>query len=131
MHVAKFLGTARDGEQELSGAFLMLSDRYEREAEMRDQCKVLAAWSRSHVEMLQPLIERYGQESSADPDRLRSALFDGARVGGVGLVRDLQDASALATHLRLAWTALYQASRALHDKELNDVANRCGLEVDR
>jgi hypothetical protein len=131
MHIAKFLGTARDGEQELSGALLMLSDRYQREAEMRDQCKVFAAWSRSHVEMLKPLIERYGEDSSADPDRLHGVLFHGARVGGVGLVRDLQDASALATHVRLAWTALYQSARVIHDKDLEDVANRCGLEVDR
>src|SRR4029453_5016719 len=78
-----------------------------------------------------PLIARYGEERTSDPDRLHSALFQGARVGGVGLVRDLQDASALATHVRLSWTALYQAARTNHDKELEDVANRCGLEVDR
>jgi hypothetical protein len=131
MHVAKFLATARDGEQELSGAFLMLSDRYEREPEMRDECKVLAAWSKSHLEMLKPLIERYGQESSADPDRLRSALFHGYRVGGPGMVRDLQDASALATHVRLNWTALHQAAQRLHDNELKELANKCGLEIDR
>jgi len=130
-HIAKFLATARDGEQELAGALLMLSDRYEREAEVRDQCKVLAAWSRTHVEMLKPLIARYGPESTSDPDRLHSALFHGARVGGVGLVRDMQDVSALATHVRLAWTALYQASQVIHDKELKDLSNRCGLEVDR
>jgi hypothetical protein len=131
MHVAKFLATARDGEQELSGAFLMLADRYEREPEMRDECKLLAAWSKSHVEMLAPLIRRYGPESTADPDRLKSALFHGYRVGGPGMVRDLQDASALATHVRLSWTALHQAAQTLHDKELKDLANRCGLEIDR
>lgn len=131
MHVAKFLGTARDGEQELEGALLMFSDRYEREPEVRDQGKVLAAWSKRHVEMLKPLIERYGANASADPDRLHSALFHGARLGGVGLLRDLQDVSALATHVRLSWTALYQVARSLHDNELEDIANRCGLEVDR
>jgi hypothetical protein len=81
--------------------------------------------------MLKPLIERYGQESSADPDRLRSALFHGYRVGGPGMVRDLQDASALATHVRLNWTALHQAAQRLHDNELKELANKCGLEIDR
>ena len=131
MQIAKFLATARDGEQELSEMFLMLSDRHERDAEVRDECKVLAAWSKAHIEMLTPLVERYGPESTADPDRLKSALFHGARVGGVGLVRDMQDASALATHVRLSWTALYQAARRVHDKELKEVSNRCGLETDR
>ncbi len=131
MQIAKFLATARDGEQELSEAFLMLSDRHERDPEVRDEIKVLAGWSKAHVKMLEPLIERYGPESTSDPDRLKSVLFQGARVGGVGLVRDMQDASALATHVRLAWTALYQAAQRVHDKELKDVANRCGLETDR
>jgi hypothetical protein len=131
MHIAKFLATARDGEQELAEALLMLSDRHERDAEVRDECKTLAAWSRAHVEMLGPPVERYGTDSTSDPDRLKSALFHGARVGGVGLVRDMQDASALATHVRLTWTALHQAAQRVHDKDLEDVANRCGLETDR
>jgi hypothetical protein len=131
MQIAKFLATARDGEQELSEAFLLLSDRHERDAEVRDEAKLLAAWSKAHIEMLAPLVERYGPESSSDPDRLKSALFHGARIGGTGLVRDLQDLSALATHVRLTWTALYQAAQVIHDKELKQVANRCGLETDR
>jgi hypothetical protein len=47
------------------------------------------------------------------------------------MIRDLQDASALATHLRLNWTALHQAAQRLQDKELKELANKCGLEVDR
>jgi hypothetical protein len=131
MHVAKYLGIVRNGEEELAQAFLMLADRHEREADVRDNCKMLAQWSRAHIEALRPLIEKYGEDSSADPDRLSSALFHGARVGGVGLLRDLQDLSALATHVRLGWTALLQAGKGLHDKELEGISERCGLESDR
>ena len=98
---------------------------------MRDQCKLLATWSETHIVMLKPLIDHYGKESTADPNRLSNALFQGNRVGGVGMIRDLQDVSALATHLRLTWTALYQAAKSFHDKDLAEVADRCGLEIDR
>ncbi|HEX8219422.1 MAG TPA: HPP family protein [Chloroflexia bacterium] len=131
MHVAKYLGMVRNGEQELAEALLMVSDRNENEADARDGAKLLAQWSRAHVEALGPLIEKYGEDSSADPDRLRSALFHGARVGGLGLLRDLEDLSALANHVRLGWTALHQAAQRLHDKELEAVSHTCGLEVDR
>jgi hypothetical protein len=131
MHVAKYLGIVRNGEQELAEALLMVSDRNENEVEVRDGAKLLAQWSRAHVEALGPLVEKYGEDSGADPDRLRSALFHGARVGGVGLLRDLQDLSALASHVRLGWTALNQAAKRLHDKQLEEVSETCGLEVDR
>lgn len=131
MHVAKYLGIVRNGEEELAQALGMLADKHEREAEIRDGCKALAQWSRAHIEALQPLIERYGQDNSADADRLSSSLFHGARVGGMGLLRDLQDLSALATHVRLGWTTLLQASKRLHDKQLEQLSEKCGLETDR
>ena len=131
MHIAKYLGMVGNDEQELAEAFLMMSDRHYREADVGDMCKALAQWSRAHITALQPIIARYGEESVADPDRLRASLFHGARVGGLGLVRDLQDLSALANHLRLGWTALYQASKSLHDKELEATSEHCGHEVDR
>jgi hypothetical protein len=131
MHVAKYLGIVRNGEEELAQVLLMMADRHEREADVRDNCKLLAKWSNAHIEALAPLIEKYGEDSSADPDRLSSALFHGARVGGMGLLRDLQDLSALATHVRLGWTALMQAAKRLHDKQLEGISERCGLEADR
>jgi hypothetical protein len=131
MEIAKFIGIVRNGEQELAEAFLMLADRHENDADIRDTSLRLAAWSRAHLEMLGPLARRYGEDSSPDPDRLRSALFHGARVGGVGLVRDLQDLSALATHVRLTWTSLNQAGKRLKDPELKSVSEACGLDTDR
>jgi hypothetical protein len=43
----------------------------------------------------------------------------------------LQDVLLLAHQARSAWTALGQAAKALKDISLDEVATRCGGEVDR
>ena len=45
----------------------------------------------------QPFADRYGELAPREPDRLYSELFKGARSGGLGLLRDLQDLYLMAT----------------------------------
>jgi hypothetical protein len=80
---------------------------------------------------LRPFIERYREESSREPDRLRNALFEGRRTGGIGLLRDLHDLWLAAAEVHLGYEALEQAARALHAKELVKACRTLGQETDR
>jgi hypothetical protein len=118
MNLAKFLALVKTSEEQLADAFMLVANKHEGNAEVRDMSKQLAEWSRNHVAGLSAAIERFGSESVDEPQRVRSALFHGARIGGLGLLRDLQDLSLLAKQVEINWTSTHQAAKALHDQEL-------------
>ena len=92
---------------------------------------MLAGWSRTHAELGRGLQRRLGRATSEQPERLRSALFFGTRMGGVGLLADLLDLEILATAVRSAWTVLAQAADEIHDAELVTVTDEAGRQTDR
>src|SRR4051794_14318580 len=89
--MALALAVARGNEQQLVSAFALLADRHDREADIRDQSTMMAAWSKEHIELLDPFVERYGKTVSERPEKLRSALLSGTRMGGLGVLMDLKD----------------------------------------
>jgi hypothetical protein len=78
---------------------------------------------------LSATIARVGSESVDEPQRVRSALFHGPRLGGLGLLRDLQDLSLLAKQVEVNWTSTRQAAKALHDHELETLGASCMEET--
>src|SRR3569623_975514 len=82
-------------EREKERAFRRLSARHSSEFEIEHGCKLFARWSRDHRRRLSVGIERHGMVTNSDPGRLARALFHGLRVGGFGLMRDLQDVLTL------------------------------------
>jgi hypothetical protein len=74
--------------------------------------------------------KKHGLVSNADPERLAYALFHGVRIGGFGLLRDLQDLLTLVQRVRNSWTVLSQAAKELQDTQLVDTAIRAGKEND-
>lgn len=129
--LARYIGILNGSEQELADAFTLLADRHSRNAEVRDVAAELAKWSSRHVQALNTLKGKYGLQPSAHPQRIRSALLYGARMGELGLLQDLQDVSLLANQVRLTWTALEQAAVALHDAEMERLCDEAGRETDR
>ena len=125
MNLAKFLALVKASEEQLADAFMLVANKHERNAEIRDLSKQLAESSRNHVGGLSAAIARVGSESVDEPQRVRSALFHGARVGGLGLLRDLQDLSLLAKQVEINWTSTHQAAKALHDHELETLSAGC------
>jgi len=115
--VALVLAIAVGNERQLSDAFALLADRHAREADIRDQGTLMAKWSAEHIESLEPMVERYGKAVSERPERLRSALLSGTRVGGLGLLMDLKDVSLLVHEQELTWESLWEASQALKDAD--------------
>jgi hypothetical protein len=130
MQLPKFIGLTKESEEHLAAAFMLVANKHEKNSEVRDMCKQLAQWSRSNLEALTPVIDKFGADSADGPDRLRSALFHGDHIGGVGLVRHLQDLSLLARQAQLNWTALLQCAEDLPDTEL-EAASLASLELNK
>ena len=126
-----YLGLLRAAEMHLAGALTVLSDRHSADADVRDTAALLARWSRRHVEALAPVIASHGARDVPDPARLRAGLFHGARVGGLGALRDFNDLLALIMYVRGAWTAVFQAAMERHDLELAALCTRAAEDVDR
>ncbi len=131
LHIAAYLGLLWASEQQLADAYRTVGERHSAEADIHAMCAQLAAWSQAHVEALRPMIARYEAQTSDEPKRLADALFQGPRIGGIGLLRDLHDLELLAYQVHLCWLALGQGARALYDTDMVRLCEELGLETDR
>jgi hypothetical protein len=121
VQVDTYLGAARKLDRYLANAFAEVADRHQRQTDIKETCTLFATWTREDEGAIKALIARYGTAISDEPDRLRAALFYGTRTGGLGLLRDLSDLSALASRLKSTWTTLNQTAQALQDTEFRDM----------
>jgi hypothetical protein len=126
-----YIGMVRDSETQLAESLAAMADRHSSESEIREGCTRLARWSRGHVNGLEQHIDKYGAAPTTDPQRMRSALFHGARVGGLGTLRDLHDLFLLAQQTRMSWTVLCQAAKTVHDAQLENDCVAWGAQTDR
>src|SRR5215208_6291002 len=129
--IAHYLGAIEIGEQQLAEAFKIVGERHSREPEPREMCYQFSKWATGHVEGIKPPIENYGAEENLSLDQLRGSLFQGARVGGLGLLHDYQDLSIMANALRTNYTILYEASLTLKDDDLKKICEEFGEQVNR
>jgi hypothetical protein len=130
-YVRTSIGLVRAGERLLAEAFLLVANRHERDSEVRDMCKQLADDVAGHGLVLDGLSQRYGEETAEEPERVRSALFQGLRMGGFGKLRDLQDLALLGHHVKLAWTPLVPAAGSLHDREMELSCTKAVTDITR
>lgn len=124
MHVGNYLGLAHNSEQQLADAFRTIADHHGDEPDIYQTCQLLASWSQNHVQALKPLIDRYSEHKSDEPEQLSKTLFEEPRTGSLALVRDLHDLWLLANEVHLCWTVLLQAARALRDRELESACQQ-------
>ena len=125
MHLANYLGYSHKAELHLAEAYRGVSEGHAAEADVFHTCNTLAEQGEAHAEKLGPFVERYGEEAPAEPDRLYHELFGGARSGGLGLLRDLQDLYLMANACDISWTMIGQAARGVRDEELLEVVGSC------
>src|SRR4051794_34305656 len=78
-HVAWFLGRVQSSERQLAESLDLVAARHEQDPEIHHMARLLATWSWLHVERVKPLIARYGEHTTPDPEQLRAALFHGNR----------------------------------------------------
>jgi hypothetical protein len=60
-----------------------------------------------HAERLRPFVDRYGEETDEETERLYCELFDEIRCGTFGLLRDLH---VMANVCDISWTMIGQAA---------------------
>ncbi|MEU0090628.1 hypothetical protein [Kribbella sp. NPDC006257] len=129
MHLPTYLGLLRDAEASLADAFHQVGAGHGDEPDVEQLCKVLGDQATAHLQALQPIVDRYGEQDDAEPERLKAAEFGGTRQGGVGLLRDLQDLYALASFVDITWTVVKQAGQALRDEQLLNVVSSCETQT--
>jgi hypothetical protein len=129
MQLAHYLGLLHRAQVTLGDAFREVAEAHAEEPDVFHQCRRLAAQCDSHAEALAPFAERYGEEESDEPDRLHSTLFQGAREGPLGLLRDLHDLYLMASECDMAWTLVGQGAQGARDTDLLKVVQRCEGET--
>jgi hypothetical protein len=129
MQLAHYLGLLESAQQRLAGAFREVGDGHTAEADVFHTCERLAAQCDAHAERLAPFARRYGEHAPDEPARLHSAIFQGPREGGLGLLRDLQDLYLMAAECDITWTVVGQAAQGVRDTELMRVVRACEQET--
>jgi hypothetical protein len=129
--LAQHLGMLRAAERTLADAYEMVADRHERDADIHDMCRQLAAWPARHEDVIDGFSVQLGERGDDEPARIRRALFRTLPIGGVGKLRDLQDLAVLAGHVKLAWTALLSAAGALHDRGMEQACAEALSDTER
>ncbi|MDB5020580.1 MAG: molybdopterin oxidoreductase [Pedobacter sp.] len=131
MHIGNYLGLVHQSEKDLANAFRTVADRHGDEVDIYQTCILLASWSEKHIEHLTPIVKKYSETRSKEPDRLKQAIFGKPRSGALALLRDLHDVYLLATEVNLCWIVLSQASAGLKDKELMETCAKLSEETKR
>ncbi len=129
MHLATYIGLVDEGERTLAESFRQVAEGHAQDADVVHLCERFAVQCDSHREQLAPVVERYGEERQQEPERLHAQGLDGARSGGVGLLRDLHDLYLLVSYLDIAWTVVGQAAKAVRDEDLQNVVSWCEKET--
>ena len=129
MYLANYLGMLREAELDLADGFRRIADGHGEEFDVFFLCYTLAKQSEDHAGKLGPFVDRYGEVSSEEADRLGSKVFVGPRESGLGLLRDLHDLYVMASFCDITWTMIEQASQGTRDEELLEVAKDCKGET--
>src|SRR4051812_39385601 len=133
MHLGIYLGLLHRAEQTLTESLDTVGSGHAEQPDVYHACQTLAGFSRTHVQRLGPILDRYGEQTSGDdvdePDRLHADGLAEVRSGPVGLLRDLQDLHVLADLVQSTWTVVRQAAQALRDGELVELCDQALSET--
>ena len=130
MYLANYLGLLRQAEADLAGGFRRMAEGHGEEPDIYSLCHTLARQCDGHAERLEPFGQRYGEVPPEEPDRPGPRILEGgARGGGLGLMRDLQDLYVMASFCDISWTMVVQAGQGTRDAELLEVAEACKAET--
>jgi len=129
MMLPVYLGMLHRAEQVLAESLHVLGEGHGDEPDVYEATLLLAKQSEAHVARLKPSVERYGEQSDDEPDRLHAVALPEARSGPLGLLRDLQDVHLMATFVDGTYKLVKQAALALRDEELLEAIRACEGET--
>ena len=131
MHVGNYLGLQHGSETQLIWALTQVAEQHGDDPDVYQTCQLMLSWSQTHLQRLAPLVSRYQESRTPEPDALETARFHGPRTGSLALLRDLHDLWMLTDEVHLRWVVLEQAARALRDETLKQVCLECDAETQR
>lgn len=118
MHLAHYLGLLHRAQETLAAAFREVAAAHSEEADIVSLGAQQAERCDERAAALRPFADRYAEDAPDEPERLHSELFRGARSGGLGLLRDLQDLYLMTAECDICWTVVRQAAQGLRDEDL-------------
>lgn len=130
-HIATFVGLAHHTEQTLADSLRLVAGGHGDDPDTVNVCTSLARLHDGTVQRMQPIVDRYGEEDTEEPERLRATALEKTREGGAGMLRDLQDLYLLAALLQTTWTVLEQAAQGARDTELHQITQDALTQVKR
>lgn len=122
-HVADYVGVLEDSERALAEALEQVAEAHAAEPDVLSTCKLLARESRTHLEQLREVSEKYGERPAGEPRRVRDALFSDTG-SPIKLLRDLHDVRLLAGEAHISQVILQQTALALRDRSLQNLLDR-------
>jgi hypothetical protein len=108
---------AKKAEEQLANSFEYVGKTHATDIDVLQACKLLASWSKDHVENLISQIEKYATEKNDAPKNLTSIHFK-AGTGALDLFRDLHGLWLLTCDVEMCYIIISQAAKALRDKDL-------------
>jgi anaerobic selenocysteine-containing dehydrogenase len=130
-HVHEYLGLLEGSERTLAEALERVATAHAHEPDIRNECHLLAQWSRQALEAMRPCVEHYGKATEAEPERLGSAVAPQQQTTGFGLVRDLHDCWLLACESHMSLVVLDQAARGLRDVQMQRLIEHMDVQNQR
>ena len=116
--IHQYLGLLEATEQQLGKALKTVAEHHPLDPEVRAACNKFAGWVDGHLAALKPMADRFHEKGDDEPKRLRSAIFQGPRVGALGLMRDVHSLWLLAQDAWIGWLALTQCPRRWRKRNL-------------
>jgi hypothetical protein len=129
VNLAVYVGLLHAAEETLASSLREVGEGHAAEADVYHLCHQLAGQCDQHVEALAPVVDRYGEQKQAEPERLHAEGLAEVRSGPLGLLRDLHDLYTLASFVDICWTMVGQSAQGARDHELLDVVSRCEQET--
>jgi hypothetical protein len=126
-----YVGLLHHAEGTLAEALRTVASGHAADADVYYICNLLAGWSDQHVERLAPMVEKYGEQEPDEEQRFYADAFPEVRQGPIGLLRDLQDLTLLATLTSTSWTVVGQAAQGNRDTDLKSLADGCSATTAR
>ncbi|WP_298252057.1 hypothetical protein [uncultured Arthrobacter sp.] len=131
MKLPVYLGLLREGEEILARSFRTVAEGHADEPDVHTILDTLAGQCDRHLEVLHPVIERFGAEVEGEEEHRVTA--DGVREvrsGPLGLLLDLQDLYVLVQHIDIMWTLVGQAAAGSRDTELGGIVSSCAPDTE-
>ncbi|MFL6242131.1 MAG: hypothetical protein ACJ73V_03795 [Acidimicrobiia bacterium] len=129
MFLAHYLGLVHRSEGELADAYREVAERHADEPDVYGTCQLLAEQCESHVQVLEPFVDRYGEAEQDEPQDLHRDLFDEPRDGSLGFLRDLHDLYLMASEADISWTVIGQAAQGARDQSLLEAVQACEADT--